>query len=508
MHGATQPSEDSYFEADGLAAFAASRADGASTRDSLYSSPHAYEHAQLELHTAPASAVEPERREPSTDDEREGAQGEWDGVAGEYRHGVGYDSTRPPTVPDQLDRRMERLSRRFGPDSAPSAAAERDAAKARFRAAHEAQKREAAELERKTGVSPRTGRLVVLGPKKRNALRWFEGGGAVIVAIGAIGASLFTHPDPPPAPSGSAPLIALCLAPFPSLLLTLYLFVLRPFLYRRRASRAAASPTGVAPGVYPHLMQPQDQGGRGGCCPCFGGGRKRVPRGYGVGSPAAHGFGTLNLVVDPRLLGAGGMGGAEEAERRRRDGRREKRERARRKKRRRERKERRRETRAGGAKDEDDDLVSSSLSDSASSLSSSPSSSTSDAWSSRSPTSSRPNPRHAILSHLSHEATWRSARAALKRETGADALCAVGWGALGVWALEGAGGCAPGEGEGFCQATDERERGERSNLYNTALAFSILVCAAFVGSFTLDCVDLERTKISPRFRQQRLVGVV
>ncbi|GJN92373.1 hypothetical protein Rhopal_005403-T1 [Rhodotorula paludigena] len=430
-------------------------------------------------------------------DEREGAQGEWDGIAGDsYRHGVGYDSTRPPTAPAQLDRRMKRLSRRFGPDSAPSAAAERDAAKARFRAAHEAQKREAAELERKTGVSPRTGRLVVLGPKKRNALRWFEGGGAVIVAIGAIGASLFTHPDPPPAPSGSAPLIALCLAPFPSLLLTLYLFVLRPLLYRRRASRAAASPTDSVQGAYPYLMQPPEQGGRGGCCPCFGGGRKRVSRGYGVGGPAEHAFGTLNLVVDPRLLGTGGLGEAEEVERRRRERRREKRERARRKRRRDKKKERRRETRAGGGIEEDDDLVSSSLSDSASCLSSSSASSTSDPWSSRSPTSSRPTPRHALLSHLSHEATWRRARAALQRETGADALCAVGWGALGVWALQGAGGCTPGEGKGFC------------NLYNTALAFSILVCAAFVGSFTLDCVDLGRTKISPRFRQQRLVGAV
>lgn len=43
-----------------------------------------------------------------------------------------------------------------------------------------------------------------------------------------------------------------------------------------------------------------------------------------------------------------------------------------------------------------------------------------------------------------------------------------------------------------------------SNLYNSALAFAILLSLAFFTSCAFDCLDLARTKVSPRHRQQRL----
>lgn len=689
MRRATQPSEDSYFEADGLAAFAASRADGASTRDSLRSSPHAYEHDQLELHTPPAryetvygqvhpppapppvlppldlparprpllhsapshsspsaqylphahspvfprapafprastfggtesragstpslahglpaferwsptwydgslsgegrgvtyvstearsegrekdsgrgeerwrdpfavprgrfggderySAVEPERHEPSTDDEREGAQGEWDGIAGEYRHGVGYDSTRPPTAPAQLDRRMERLSRRFGSDAAPSAAAERDAAKARFRAAHEAQKREAAELERKTGVSPRTGRLVVLGPKKRNALRWFEGGGAVIVAVGAIGASLvrflsrapFLRLDPDPLirdkgavhPPGPAARSVRVRAPDRALPRALPLtpphaLPLCPPPVPAPPPRLASGgePNGRRPGRIPSLD----------AAPGARRARRVLPllRRRAQAHPARvwrRWSGSARL-WDAQLCGGSALARRRRAGRGRGGGKAA---------------PRTAEGEPGaGAAEETEGKEEGAAARSPSGRSE---------GRRRRPRlvlairlclvplvlplvlhlrrlvlpqphllPPQPAPR-APLAPLARSDVAFCTRGAQARDGRRRAVCGRVGRARRVGA-RGRGRVHAGRRRGVLvrpyprallraksQAADEREGGERSNLYNTALAFSILLCAAFVGSFTLDCVDLGRTKISPRFRQQRLVGAV
>ncbi|BGP10220.1 hypothetical protein JCM10049v2_006103 [Rhodotorula toruloides] len=118
---------------------------------------------------------------------------------------------------------MEKLERKFGQERSTDAAGV--SAKQRMKEAKDATKAEKLEVQRTTGVDDK-GRLVVMGRRKRLALRWFQAGGAVIVGIGSIGAAVLTHPKDKPPPSGSAPLLILYLLPFLSLFLTTYLFAI------------------------------------------------------------------------------------------------------------------------------------------------------------------------------------------------------------------------------------------------------------------------------------------
>ncbi|BGP50458.1 hypothetical protein JCM10450v2_006377 [Rhodotorula kratochvilovae] len=389
-------------------------------------------------------------------------EGEWTAPAGGYLHGVGFDGAHLASGAAAQDggkaeRRRERLERRFG-SSALSALG----ARGQGRTAQ----------EDATGVDS-AGRLLTQGRRKRLFLRWTQALLALVVGAGAIGAA-FTHPDPKPAPTGSAPHWALIVLPFLSLALSTYCFAVRPCLVRRRAQEAPGGQggMGMGMGVYPLLQpQPQQQGGGGGFFGGGGGGQK------GKYAPPGAGM-SVNLVVDPRFLpgfalgaGAGAAEGGEVAQRRR--------EKRRRKKKRREERRRRRAVAARGAGAADEESSSSS------SLSSSDGDERDppDAWTAA---TSSPNPRHALLSHLSHESAWRSARAWAARVLALDGAACALWGGVGIWAIGWAGKCPPGGGKGFC------------NLFNTAVAGAVLESVAFGASFALGCFDLSRAKVSPR----------
>ncbi|GAA6013561.1 hypothetical protein JCM10207_004775 [Rhodosporidiobolus poonsookiae] len=416
----------------------------------------------------------------------EGGKGEYHLPGGDYLTGVGYAA--PSTKPrGRVDDRLRRLEAKFGSSSPADAAGGTSKGppknvKQAIRLARESRRRDKREAKERSGVDSK-GRLVTVGKKKRVALRWAQGIGAVIVAVGSVGGALFTHPSTPPAQRGSLPLIALYVLPFLSLALTLYLHAIRPAIFGRRAASAAQAPHGAA-GVFPLAMPGPPPKKGWGCC---GGGRNRAPRGAQGRYQPPGGPTTVNLVVDPAFFPAltGHPSRNTDAEDRRRKA--KERKRRRRRKRRRE-----REEKAAG----DDDgasLVSSSSLSSLSSLSSDDTDA-SDAWSATPPPSSRPQ-RKGILSHLALEAQWAAARAWAKRLAAADAAMGTVWAAVGVWAVGWAGRCEPGEGEGFC------------DLYNTALAFSILLALAFFFSLTLGCLDLSRAKLSPRMKQQGLRGV-
>ncbi|BGP26573.1 hypothetical protein JCM10295v2_005526 [Rhodotorula toruloides] len=321
------------------------------------------------------------------------------------------------------------------------------------------------EMRRATGVDGKA-RLVVRGRGKRLVLRWFQAGGAVVVGIGSIGASILTHPKEKPPPSGSATLVILYLLPFLSLFLTTYLFVIRPALYKRRSSQHVPQPQNAQ--VTPLLQQQPETSG--GCCGCFGSSRRRAERGQ-YQSPQ------INLIVDPTLVAAIQSQTLEAGRRARRK------ERDKRHKKRRRRRSRPDEQHiADSSSSSNSDIVRSdfSLSDS------------DDAWTSHPSFSSPSNPRSSLLSHVLLEVEWHQARSWAQKVAVGDALCGVVWGGVAGWAVGGGKRCPAGGFEGYC------------NLYNTALAFSFLLSASFVASFALDCFDLSMTKVSPRHRQQRL----
>ncbi|BGP18638.1 hypothetical protein JCM10213v2_006704 [Rhodosporidiobolus nylandii] len=394
------------------------------------------------------------------DPEDDGEKGEFHYPAGTYQHGVGFNShdgaarPHPPSksaAGEKLKDRLANLERKFGSSTSSSfppfaGIPPRDGARA-MRARQREEKKEAKALR---GVDSK-GRLVTQGRRKRATLRWAQGIGAVVVGCGSIGAALLTHPPNPPPPFGSAPLWAMYILPFLSLVLTLYMHVIRPYRFKKRSSAADAAGVGGFPSgggmLVPILPGKALPSGGGGCCG-FGRSKQRVPRGgtYQPSGPMA-----VNLVVDPSLFAALSPAPAarqrpsEEEERKQRGGRRkrEKRRRA------------RAREREKAARDEEGLVSSSSELDS-----SDFSSSSSDAWSD---TADPATQRKGILSHLASEQAWLAARKWGTKVAAAD------------------------------------------NLYNLALAFSVLTAVVFLASFALGCIDLSRSKaLNPRLRQQRL----
>ncbi|GAA6046159.1 hypothetical protein NBRC10513_002154 [Rhodotorula toruloides] len=353
-------------------------------------------------------------------DERE--KGEWFEAAGSYQQGVGFEGvsgSRRSRQEEQTAARMEKLERKFGEQSAAHPA--NLSAKQRMKEARDAKRAERLEVQGATGVDDK-GRLIVMGRRKRLALKWFQTGGAAVVGIGSIGASVLTHPKEEPPPSGSAPLLVLYLLPFLSLFLTTYLFLIRPLLYKRRSQQPPQPQNNL---ITPLLQQPQPQTS-GGWCDCFGSSRRRVPRGQ-YHPPQ------INLIVDPRLMAAMQRETMDEGGRARQDGRE---------------KRRRRRRRPRSPSHERD------ASESSSSLGSEDDKSDSDEddpWTAH-PSSSRTNPRKSLLSHVLLDTTWRAARSWAKKVAVADAVCAVVWGGVAGWAVFGGRKCPVGGFEGYWYA--------------------------------------------------------
>ncbi|KAL8284127.1 hypothetical protein RQP46_004876 [Phenoliferia psychrophenolica] len=397
--------------------------------------------------------------------------GEWEAPGGEYRHGVGFEpaSSSGPHPPSKVADRLRRLEREFGRPAANTTAAKEGPVsfKERLEAARVQRLKDKNREEEHTGLDKK-GRLVVVGVRKRAALRWFQGLGAVGVAFGSIGASLLTHPTATPPPDKTTPLFILYLLPFLSLALTIYLFLIRPCVLRK-ASRSATPA---------HLVVPMNGGqrlggGGGGCC-CFGGGRKK-------GSQNPYCQPTVNLVLDPSMF-PHLFGGAHSttplttstAEAK-----------AKRKRRRRRRAKLAAEKQAARGKDgkgddDDEDLLSSGQESS-----------------SDTDSDSDDDPAHPHLGghHGHHSAKeqqrWDAARKTVKVFAWWDAAAGLLWGGLAAWAIVMGKHCTPGAFQGWC------------DYYNSALALAVLLACAFLTSLTLDCLDLRRTKESPALRHRR-----
>ncbi|GAA5981085.1 hypothetical protein JCM11641_001448 [Rhodosporidiobolus odoratus] len=410
-------------------------------------------------------------------EEPQGEEYDFHAAAGEYRHGVGYDSHSALKAADtsrghggkeaKQAERMRRLEAKFGKgDTASPGGAGRGKdlpLEELMRVPRKEQKKEKQEKKERIGVDSK-GRLVTQGRRKRVALRWSQGIGPMVVGCGAIGAALLTHPEENPPPSGSAPLWALYLLPFLSLALTLFLHALRPTLYRKRIRKQAGPSQSPFSSGCPGggMVVPLTQGGAG-------------PGGRSPGGGAA---------------AAASDGPSSQPPRRIREEERDRRTRRRRKKEKEKRRKRQREKRGGEPGDDAEELVSSSSLSSLSSLSSDEG--TSDAWSATADPSKQ---RKGILSHFQHEEVWMAARGWAKKVAAAECVAGILWVGVGVWAIGWAGKCPARGFEGYC------------NLYNLALAFAILTSLVFFSSFVLGCIDLSRSKgANPRGKQKRIRG--
>ncbi|GAA6061003.1 hypothetical protein JCM10212_001059 [Sporobolomyces blumeae] len=481
------------------------------------------------------------------DDRIESERGEFAGLAGRYQHGVGYErgasGVTDPIDAEKRAKRMRRLERAFG----RVGQAELEAGRAddpegtaslstRMTRYKEHEKRERTERERRSGVD-RKGRLVVDGRKKRTTMRWVQGVGSIVVGFGSIGAPVLTHPEPKPPQSGSLPLIILYVLPFLSLFATTYFHLVRPAVHLRRTGRtddrlgppnspfagfaSGFEQTGTRSGASPYG---HGGGGGGGCC---GTSRARVPRGLVDARQHAYQPTSINVFVDPSMFplarrSAEGIGSDSEfMERSKRRRKREK------KRRRKEREQRRHGRQVDGARtsgnntdDDDDDLATSSPASSTDSLSSS-SSSPSPSRSGRTASTSPHNPRSfsSILSHVALETACLEARKRTKQVALVDFLTGAVWVGVSVWTIGWSETCKPATFDGFCheaRETDDEvvlfvyppttEPSQSSDLYNLSIAFACLVGISCFVSFSFDCLDLSRTKVSPRHRQQARIG--
>jgi len=134
---------------------------------------------------------------PSLDRENDNGGG-FEGTGGRYQHGIGYEretsggaGTKGKLSEEKRASRMKKLERRFGvEESQPQAGSgEKRSMKDVMRAMNEEKQRERKREEERSGVDEK-GRLVVVGRRKRNAMRWFQGLGDIGVGLGSIGAAL------------------------------------------------------------------------------------------------------------------------------------------------------------------------------------------------------------------------------------------------------------------------------------------------------------------------------
>lgn len=122
-------------------------------------------------------------------------EGSFEGVGGEYQHGVGFgehnmSGKKGKFSEEKLANRMKKLERQFG---AQNEAGERNGGvlsmKEEMKRMKETRRKEKEEQKERSGVDQK-GRLVVGGKRKRALMRWSQGIGAIVVGLGSIGASL------------------------------------------------------------------------------------------------------------------------------------------------------------------------------------------------------------------------------------------------------------------------------------------------------------------------------
>ncbi|KAI5480916.1 hypothetical protein MNV49_006725 [Pseudohyphozyma bogoriensis] len=192
---------------------------------------------------------------------------------GIYQHGVGFEDSSATLGKSskKVEDRLRRLEKEFGEGGKGKGARDETplSLKEQMKKSSEERKREKQELMEKSGVDSK-GRLVVLGPGKRSTMRWLQGICALMVGVGSVGGALLTKPEGTPPPASKTPLFILYVAPFVSLILTMYLFVIRPCCMKPRHATSNGN----------HLVIPLLQNGNGespgggGCC-CFGNRNKK-----------------------------------------------------------------------------------------------------------------------------------------------------------------------------------------------------------------------------------------
>ena len=90
-----------------------------------------------------------------------------------------------------------------------------------------------------------------------------------------------------------------------------------------------------------------------------------------------------------------------------------------------------------------------------------------------------------MLAKIKQQAHWRLARKSLKWDCGWDVVLCLLWGAAAVMALAVGRKCPAGTAEGWC------------NLYNGAIACSVIATLLFLVAIWCDIVALRASKAPP-----------
>ncbi|KAI0062319.1 hypothetical protein BV25DRAFT_1825764 [Artomyces pyxidatus] len=134
------------------------------------------------------------------------------------------------------------------------------------------------------------GRLVTQGPRKRTALRVFEGSMALGVAISSIYAALEIKPPKPPPPQGAAQTYVLYILSIVTVLVFVYLFLVRPCCCAGRRKPSNLTGSGLPGGMA--VLPVQGLPGMG-----------KKPK--GKKGKNEQGNVHVNLIVDPNMFSGG-----------------------------------------------------------------------------------------------------------------------------------------------------------------------------------------------------------
>ena len=93
-----------------------------------------------------------------------------------------------------------------------------------------------------------------------------------------------------------------------------------------------------------------------------------------------------------------------------------------------------------------------------------------------------------MLANMKRQARWRVARSSLRWDCGWDVVLCLLWGAAAVMALIVGKKCPSGTAEGWC------------NLYNGAIACSVVATVLFLVAIYCDVVGLRASRAPPKGR--------
>ncbi|KAJ2929586.1 hypothetical protein H1R20_g7507, partial [Candolleomyces eurysporus] len=303
------------------------------------------------------------------------------------------------------------------------------------------------------GTPDGKGGLATQGPKLRAAVRVLQV--LLVVAVGApvIYAAVAIKPNPAPPPAGKPPIYILYVLSPITLLLLLYLFVVRPCTVRRKFSSARQTPY-TNPGM---MVLPVAGGGgkakgkkKSGPTP-FPPGKKKKGKKGGPGMP---GDLQVNLIVDPNAFG---LPGGQDL--------------------------------SSSSEEDEDDLMFDDGGMPGAFYPKPPDSGKDN--SERAKRKRKKQRRRTLMAALKLEDEWKFARSWIRKQAFLDALVCVLWGVAFGFVIAGqrcpTGGPQQGYG-GWCTA------------YNASTAAACLLCLSFALTIFFGVKDLYASKLSPRTR--------